>query len=96
MNQELFFGLIVNRGIMKTVLIFLLAIFICGCTNSNDAKRALKASGFTDIKMTGYQWFACSQDDFYHTGFIATNAQGKQVKGTVCSGLLFKNATVRF
>lgn len=69
---------------------------LTGCTNSTDAINALQDTGFTDIQMTGYRFFSCSKDDFYHTGFIAKNIQGRTVKGTVCSGFLFKNSTVRF
>lgn len=82
---------------MKKVLLFaLLALALVGCTNAGDAREALDAQGFTDITITGYDWFACSEDDWNHTGFIATNPQGKRVSGTVCSGLLFKSATVRW
>lgn len=65
------------------------------CTNEEDAYRALQAEGFEDIKFTGYDFFACSEDDFYHTGFIAKRNQ-LEVRGTVCSGLFFKRSTVRW
>ncbi len=52
--------------------------------------------GFSDIRTTGYKWFACSEGDWYHTGFVAINPQGVEVSGVVCSGLFFKNSTVRF
>lgn len=81
---------------LKTVSGTILAILLMGCSNSNDANKALKAMGFTDIKTTGYKWFACSDDDWYHTGFEAKNPQGVIVNGTVCSGFFFKNSTVRF
>jgi len=82
---------------MKTLLIGLTALLLLsGCTNKNDMDRALEAQGFTNIQETGYNFFSCSQDDFYHSGFKATNAQGKSVEGTVCSGILFKSATIRF
>ena len=66
------------------------------CSNSEDAHRALNNAGYTNIKAGDYDWFACGQDDFYHTKFTATNTVGKQVSGVVCSGLLFKSATIRF
>lgn len=80
------------------VSVFLLMVLVCmfGCTNAKDANRALNAEGFTNIEVTGYNFLACSQDDFYHTGFIATNSQGNRIKGTVCSGIFFKNATIRY
>lgn len=81
---------------MKVVFIALALITLIGCTNQSDAMRALTAQGFTDVRFTGYSFFACGKDDFFHTGFIAKNAQGLEVKGTVCSGLIFKNSTIRF
>jgi hypothetical protein len=81
-----------NKMIIGTIL----ATLLTGCSNSNDAHRALEAMGFTDIQTTGYKWFACSDYDFYHTGFVAKNPQGYTVNGVVCSGFFFKNSTVRF
>jgi len=69
---------------------------LSGCTSQSDAERALKSTGHTDIQMTGYNFLACSEDDFYHTGFSAENREGRIVTGTVCSGLIFKSATVRY
>lgn len=81
---------------MKLLYIIVLSALMSACTNPKDAKKALESMGFTDIKITNYKWLACSDQDFYHTGFIATNVQGKQVTGTVCSGIFFRNSTVRF
>ena len=67
-----------------------------GCTSQSDAERALKAEGYENIQMTGYNILSCSEDDFYHTGFSAVNHKGRVVTGTVCSGLLFKSATIRY
>lgn len=72
------------------------ALALSGCTNSNDARKALEAQGFTEIETGGYAPFACSRDDFYHTKFTATNSQGNRVSGTVCSGFFFKNSTIRW
>jgi hypothetical protein len=65
-------------------------------TNAGDARRALQASGFTEIETGGYEPWACSQDDAFHTKFTAVNTSGQRVSGVVCSGLYFKNATIRF
>lgn len=67
-----------------------------GCTNETDSGRALESYGFSDVRYTGYVWFACGKDDFSHTGFTANNAAGHPVSGVVCCGLLFKACTVRF
>lgn len=81
---------------MKKVILLASLIVLAACTNPPDAQKALDDLGFTEIQITGYNFFACSDDDFYHTGFSAKNPQGKTVTGTVCSGILFKNSTVRF
>jgi len=80
----------------KIALVIIISIVLSACTNNSSAGRILEANGFTDIKYTGHDWFGCSQDDFYHTGFIATGPTGKQIKGCVCEGLLLKNSTIRF
>lgn len=81
---------------MARMTMLLACLVLAACTSENDAERALRAEGFTDIQYTGYSWFACSKDDFYHSGFRAKNREGKTVEGVVCSGLVFKNATIRY
>jgi hypothetical protein len=82
-------------GFRMFVLCLLVAVFT-GCTSRVDAEKALTSEGMTNIKVTGYDFFACSKDDFYHTGFTAVNVLGKSVEGTVCSGLFFKGSTIRY
>lgn len=74
----------------------LTAVLAAGCTSQSDAQRALSNAGYTDIQAGGYDWFACGKDDFYSTKFTAKNPAGQPVNGVVCSGLLFKSATIRF
>ena len=83
---------------MRTLALSLLfaGLVFSGCTNRTDAEKALNAEGMSNIQVTGYSWFACSKDDFYHTGFTATNFSGNPIEGTVCSGLLFKGSTIRY
>ncbi|QFR55967.1 hypothetical protein CPT_Muldoon_010 [Serratia phage Muldoon] len=81
---------------MKYVLIALGMLALVGCTDATEAKRILKNEGYTDVQMTGYDFFACSEDDMFHTGFVGTNAAGNRVEGTICSGLFFKNSTIRY
>jgi len=66
------------------------------CTSETDARKALTGAGFSEITMTGYNIWSCSESDFFHTGFRAKNVNGLPVEGTVCSGLLFKGSTIRF
>lgn len=84
---------------MKKYLILVSVIFLTACnpvTDPEGATKALEDLGFTDIQIGGYAFFACSEDEWNHTSFTAKNPQGKIVTGTVCSGLMFKNSTVRF
>lgn len=67
-----------------------------GFIDKEGATAALRANGFTDISITGRNWFACGNGDFYRTGFSAKNVRGETVYGTVCGGLLFKGNTIRW
>ena len=84
---------------VKKYIISLSLIALCltcfSCTEPEKAKIILESQGYTNIKFTGYDLFACGKDDFYHTGFTAT-INNNQVSGTICSGLFFKNSTIRF
>ena len=78
------------------LLAICLILLLSACSSPNDATRALQGAGYTNIQTGGYKWFSCGQDDFYHTKFTATNPAGRTVSGVVCSGFLFKDATIRF
>lgn len=76
-------------------LALVLLLTLAACTNEQEARRVLEMDGVTDIEMTGYDWFGCSKDDQYHTGFTGIR-NGHRIEGTVCSGLLFKRSTIRY
>ena len=80
---------------MKTILLVMVLATLVACTSSTETVRAVESLGLTEVKPTGYRFWGCGEDDSFHTGFEATNPQGKVVTGTVCSGW-FKGATVRF
>ena len=80
----------------KVIIIILAAMFVSGCTDAPKATAVLTAQGYKNIQITGYNFFACSKDDFYHTGFTAISPNGQSVSGTACQGLLFKGTTLRF
>ena len=80
---------------MKFIIVFL-AISITACTDSSGTRSVLQSNGMTDISITGYQFFGCSKDDIVRTGFKATSINGQKVEGVVCSGILFKNSTIRY
>jgi hypothetical protein len=81
---------------MKRLLVIVAVAVLAACTDPKTATRVLEDQGYTNIQMTGYTLFSCSPDDTFHTGFSAKSPAGRQVSGTVCAGLLFKNSTIRF
>jgi hypothetical protein len=87
---------------MKLSLIFLSIVCLAGCTNDNEAIKALDDQGFSNISITdrgGFaaEWEGCGHDDgnYYHAS--ATNAAGKHVNMLVCCGGAgsFKGCVVR-
>lgn len=83
---------VIVMGLIAAILSISILSF---CTDEAGAERILKANGFTEIQFTGYSWLSCS-DDTFSTGFIAKGPTGLPVKGAVCSGMFFKNSTIRF
>lgn len=82
---------------MKKLIAVMAALgALYGCSSEGDAMRALESSGYSEVVITGWKPLSCDEKDFFSTGFNAKNPNGKPVSGVVCSGLLFKNATVRF
>lgn len=71
-------------------------ITLSSCTDEAEAQRILTANGFTNIEYTGRAWFACAESDTYATGFKAKGPTGQTIEGAVCSGLFWKNSTIRF
>ena len=78
----------------ELMLLILSIILFLGCTDKENAEKFLKKEGYTDITITGYNFFACTKDDSESTGFIA-KINGKVVEGTVCTGMLLRNHTIK-
>lgn len=77
-------------------MIFIAGLFLlAGCTDESTARRALEGAGYSHIRFTGYSWFSCGQEDVKSTGFVAKGPTGQSVSDTVCSGIIFKNSTIR-
>lgn len=95
-----------NRFVIVALLASVLSLSACydSQTHSADpaqapvtkskAEQVLEANGYTEIELTGYAMFSCSDGDTFKTGFRAKSPAGQQVKGAVCSGWL-KGATIR-
>jgi hypothetical protein len=81
---------------MKRILCLCALLTLTACDNPSDADRALRSAGYEPIKTGGYAFFACGKDDTLATKFTAKNPRGDVVTGVVCSGLMFKNSTIRF
>lgn len=80
---------------MKTLLPLLFwMVLLSGCTRPQSAHKTLERMGYKEIDTTGYRFFACGEDYWFHTGFVAVALNGERVTGTVCSGLL-KGSTVK-
>ena len=71
-----------------------LMLMLAGCSSHDDAVKALKGAGYTDIQTDGYSFFGCSKDDTYHTKFKAKGPTGQPAEGVVCGGVL-KGSTIR-
>ena len=53
-----------------------------------EAQKFLEAQGYSNITMTGYNFFNCYRGDIFKESFQATNNNGVEVSGTVCWGFL--------
>jgi hypothetical protein len=88
-------------GGLGIVMVLGLIVVLCvlgsgwGMTDKEGAERVLEESGYSGVTITGYRWFTCDRNDYFHTGFVATGPSGKVVTGTVCKGMFFKSSTVR-
>lgn len=80
----------------KIWIIGVAGLMLAGCgVDTSAARRALEAQGLTQIKIGGYSWYGCGQEDNFRSEFTAIGTNGKPVRGVVCSGL-WKGITVRY
>lgn len=79
---------------MKRLLFIFFVLFFVSCTSPENAQRVLEQSGYTNIKITGFRFFGCGQDDVFRTGFTAVGPSGKNIEGVVC-GDFIKASTIR-
>lgn len=80
---------------MKSLIaIVLVMVALTGCTKPEHTKSVVESAGYSEVVITGYEFFGCSEDDVFHTGFTAKGPKGQPVKGVVCAGW-FKGATIR-
>lgn len=79
-------------------LISILFLFICallvGCTKEADVQKYAKMEQWDSYKITGTCYLSCGKGDFFRTEFEAIK-NNEKIQGCICSGLLFKGATLR-
>lgn len=80
---------------MRPIIIALAMLTAAACSDAQSSLAALKAAGYSNIAITGWEPFSCGQDDTFSTGFTADNPKGERVRGVVCCGLMFKACTIR-
>jgi hypothetical protein len=78
----------------NSILLFLTTTLFLGCSDKEGATNFLKKEGYSDITITGYSFFECSQQDIKSTGFIAKKG-GKMIEGTVCTSMLLEKNTIK-
>jgi hypothetical protein len=78
---------------MKFLFSIFISLLFLGCTHPEKATMTLKQNGYTDIQMTGYNWWMCHKGEIWATGFKAKSISGYQVEGCVCEGLF--SSTIR-
>lgn len=76
------------------MLLVISLLLLSACTQPDKSTRALEGAGYTEVQITGYNFFGCDEKDSFHTGFNAKGSNGKRVEGVVCGGW-FKGATIR-
>lgn len=79
-----------KNNLFWIISIVFLAAFMVACTNEYRTKQFLTKKGFSFIKINGFSFNSCPDNEFYRTSFTAYNQNGKKIKSFVCCGLISK------
>lgn len=79
----------------RALLVALLVGVVFGCVSEDRANRVLHAAGYSDVKLGGYAWLSCAEDDKTKRKFTAKGPTGEHVDGAVCCGAFGKSCTIR-
>lgn len=82
------------QNIIAVIIFIGLIFYLLGSTDSKKATEVLSNDGYVNVEITGKNIFSCGDSDYYRTGFTAIK-NGKEIHGTVCSGIFFKGNTIR-
>lgn len=95
----------VADGLIALVIIGVLVFIAGGCfggafVSDDVAIKALRTQGYSNIKIVEKNWFlpgltGCDSRDAVQFKVKAKNPVGNNVEVLVCSGWLFKGATIR-
>lgn len=82
------------------IVIVILSLFTGIFVDKAIAVRALEKQGYSDIRITNKDWFmvglrGCSGHDAAKFTASVVNPAGKEVEVFVCTGFIFKGATIR-
>ncbi|MCK5096299.1 MAG: hypothetical protein KAR24_03020 [Candidatus Pacebacteria bacterium] len=82
------------------VIIFLFSICRGVLVEENVAIRAAETQGYSNAKVIDHAWFfvrlrGCDSHDAARFTIQATNPVGKDIECYVCTGWIFKGATIR-
>jgi len=83
---------------MKQIILIAIVGLMFSCTSKTDfskGKQQLENMGYNTVINTGFNAFCCDEKDTFSTGFIATDKEGRKVKGCFCSSIT-KGVTIRF
>ncbi len=85
-------------NVAALLVVLTISLFIgyqCTATRRNDAGEVLRAQGYTNVELLGYEPLHCGQHDTVQQGFRAIGPTGVPTRGVVCCGALLKACTVR-
>lgn len=91
---------LINGMSALAIVLMALCMFRGIMVNDDTARLAATIQGYSNVKVVDHSWFAvglrgCSGGDAARFTVKATNLAGKDVQFYVCSGWLFKGATIR-
>lgn len=78
--------LLLQQLLLSVVLLGLAGVASFGYADPVGSTKLLEEEGYTEIQITGRQYFGCG-NNLYRTTFIAKNSRGIKVHGLVCNGL---------
>lgn len=89
---------------MKRFSLVVIAALCCGFTMDDaekkvfygrDARLAVEAFGFTDVKITGPALYGCGRDYTIANEFSAVGPRSHKVKGIACGAFIVKGWSIK-